>query len=80
MIAQSIESTSLDCSPVMAISCSWLAAATKRSISCPASLIRSYDPGVNAYVVKPVNFPDFIEAVKALGGFRAVINEPPPQR
>ena len=43
-------------------------------------LLRSYDLGVNAYVVKPVNFPDFMEAVKLLGGFWAVVNEPPPPR
>jgi CheY-like chemotaxis protein len=43
-------------------------------------LVRSYDLGVNAYVVKPVNFPDFIEAVTSLGAFWAVINEPPPPR
>ena len=43
-------------------------------------LMRSYDLGVNAYVVKPVNFPDFIEAVRSLGAFWAVINEPPPPR
>jgi CheY-like chemotaxis protein len=42
-------------------------------------LVRSYDLGVNAYVVKPVNFPDFIDAVKVLGAFWAVVNEPPPQ-
>ena len=41
-------------------------------------LVRSYDLGVNAYVVKPVEFPGFIEAVKAVGGFWAVVNEPPP--
>ena len=38
-------------------------------------LIRSYDLGVNAFVVKPVNFKDFIEAVKQVGIFWAVINE-----
>jgi len=43
-------------------------------------LVRSYELGVNAYVVKPVAFHQFIEAVKLLGGFWAVINEPPPQR
>ena len=42
-------------------------------------LITSYDLGVNAYVVKPVDFPDFIEAVKQLGVFWAVINERPPE-
>ena len=38
-------------------------------------LIRSYDLGVNAYVVKPVNFKEFIEAVKHIGIFWALINE-----
>ena len=42
-------------------------------------LVRSYRLGVNAYVVKPVDFHDFIEAVKLLGGFWAVLNELPPQ-
>jgi CheY-like chemotaxis protein len=41
-------------------------------------LLRSYDLGVNAYVVKPVDFHDFVDAVKVLGGFWAVLNEPPP--
>ena len=42
-------------------------------------LVRSYELGVNAYVVKPVDFHDFVNAVKELGIFWAVINEPPPQ-
>ena len=41
-------------------------------------LVRSYELGVNAYVVKPVNFQQFMESVKQLGCFWAVINEPPP--
>ena len=41
-------------------------------------LVESYKLGVNAYVVKPVNFHDFVEAVKQLGAFWAVLNEPPP--
>jgi len=41
-------------------------------------LVESYKLGVNAYVVKPVNFHEFIEAVKSLGVFWALINEPPP--
>jgi CheY-like chemotaxis protein len=41
-------------------------------------LARSYELGVNAYVVKPVRFPDFVRAVQDLGGFWAVLNEPPP--
>jgi CheY-like chemotaxis protein len=40
-------------------------------------LVRTYDLGVNAYVVKPVDFHEFIEAVRLLGGFWAVVNEPP---
>jgi CheY-like chemotaxis protein len=43
-------------------------------------LLRSYDLGVNAYVVKPVDFQQFVEAVKVLGGFWAIVNEPPPVR
>ena len=41
-------------------------------------LVRTYDLGVNAYVVKPVAFRDFMDAVKSLGQFWAVINEVPP--
>jgi CheY-like chemotaxis protein len=41
-------------------------------------VVRTYDLGVNAYVVKPVAFTDFMEAVKTLGKFWAVINQPPP--
>lgn len=36
-----------------------------------------YELGVNAYVVKPVEFAEFVEAVKTLGGFWAFINQPP---
>lgn len=41
-------------------------------------LVESYKLGVNAYVVKPVDFHKFVEAVKMLGLFWAIINEPPP--
>jgi CheY-like chemotaxis protein len=41
-------------------------------------LVQSYKLGVNAYVVKPVDFQKFIESVRQLGFFWAVINEPPP--
>jgi CheY-like chemotaxis protein len=41
-------------------------------------MVRSYTLGVNAYVVKPVDFHEFINAVKELGVFWAIINEPPP--
>jgi CheY-like chemotaxis protein len=40
-------------------------------------VIDGYELGVNAYVVKPVNFPEFIDAVKKLGVFWAIINERP---
>ena len=41
-------------------------------------LIRSYRLGVNAYVVKPVDFKEFVGAIADLGVFWAVVNEPPP--
>ena len=41
-------------------------------------LVATYKLGVNAYVVKPVDFHQFVNAVKELGAFWAVINEPPP--
>lgn len=41
-------------------------------------LVRSYQLGVNAYVVKPVDFQQFVSSVKQIGFFWAVINEPPP--
>jgi CheY-like chemotaxis protein len=41
-------------------------------------LVECYRHGVNAYVVKPVNFTDFMRAVQQLGVFWAAINEPPP--
>jgi CheY-like chemotaxis protein len=41
-------------------------------------LLKSYQLGVNAYVVKPMKFQDFVEAVKQVGVFWAVINEVPP--
>ena len=42
-------------------------------------LAQSYHLGVNAYVVKPVNYRDFISAVRQVGAFWAVVNEPPPE-
>jgi len=41
-------------------------------------LLNSYQLGVNAYVVKPVDFQKFVESVKQIGFFWAIINEPPP--
>lgn len=40
-------------------------------------LKRCYELGVNAYVVKPVNFSDFLDAVKQIGFFWAMLNEQP---
>ena len=42
-------------------------------------LVKSYKLGVNAYVVKPIDFQQLIDAVKQLGLFWAVLNEPPVQ-
>ena len=42
-----------------------------------SDLLRSYELGVNAYVIKPVEFDDFVHAATELGMFWAVINEPP---
>jgi two-component system, response regulator len=41
-------------------------------------LLLSYRLGVNAYVVKPMKFQDFVEAVKQVGAFWGVVNEVPP--
>ncbi|WP_224360311.1 response regulator [Hyalangium versicolor] len=48
------------------------------SSSQETDLARSYGLGVNAYVVKPVGFAEFIMALKELGLFWAVVNQPPP--
>jgi CheY-like chemotaxis protein len=41
-------------------------------------LARSYELGANAYVVKPVEFPRFVDTIKQIANFWAFINEPPP--
>ncbi|MEY2602384.1 MAG: hypothetical protein QOH31_120 [Verrucomicrobiota bacterium] len=41
-------------------------------------MVASYSLGVNAYVVKPVDFYEFVNAIRELGVFWAIINEPPP--
>jgi CheY-like chemotaxis protein len=43
-------------------------------------LVLSYDLGVNAFVVKPVDFDQFLRAIRALGMFWAIVNEPPPPK
>jgi CheY-like chemotaxis protein len=41
-------------------------------------LLAGYQLGVNAYVVKPVDFNEFVEAVREMGVFWLMVNEPPP--
>ncbi len=41
-------------------------------------IVRSYEMGVNGYVVKPLDFHQFTEAMRLVGAFWAVLNEPPP--
>ncbi|MBW6422161.1 response regulator [Rhizobium sp. XQZ8] len=41
-------------------------------------LVQSYELGVNAFVVKPVEFNEFFKAIQDLGVFWALLNEPPP--
>ncbi|HVS51274.1 MAG TPA: response regulator [Opitutaceae bacterium] len=43
-----------------------------------SDLVKGYQLGANAYVVKPVDFEEFIRAIGQLGVFWAVVNEPPP--
>lgn len=41
-------------------------------------LLRCYELGVNAYVVKPIDFREFVEVIKQVGTFWTIINQPPP--
>ncbi|MGH8744800.1 MAG: response regulator [Burkholderiales bacterium] len=43
-----------------------------------ADLIKSYQLGVNAYVIKPINFQQFVDGIGQTGMFWALLNEPPP--
>ena len=43
-------------------------------------LIQSYSLGANSYVRKPVNFAEFVEAVRVLGIYWLMTNQPPPER
>jgi len=42
-------------------------------------MVRSYNLGVNGYVVKPVTHDEFLKAIREVGLFWAVVNQPPPQ-
>lgn len=44
-----------------------------------SDLVKSYQLGANAYVVKPVGFEQFTDAIRQLGMFWGVLNEPPPE-
>jgi CheY-like chemotaxis protein len=44
-----------------------------------SDVVRSYELGVNAFVVKPVGFQEFFDAIQDLGVFWAILNEPPPR-
>jgi DNA-binding response OmpR family regulator len=43
-------------------------------------MVDGYKLGTNAYVVKPVDFHQFVDAIRHIGAFWAVVNEPPPGR
>lgn len=43
-------------------------------------VVQSYRLGVNAFVVKPVGFSEFLQAIQEIGVFWAILNEPPPHR
>jgi DNA-binding response OmpR family regulator len=43
-----------------------------------SDIVLSYELGVSSYVVKPVNFQEFVDTVSKLGVYWALINEPPP--
>jgi CheY-like chemotaxis protein len=45
-----------------------------------SDLVKSYDLGTNAYVVKPVAFGEFVEAIRRLSVFWLLLNQPPPPR
>ena len=44
----------------------------------PSDVIRGYQLGTNAYVVKPVDFHEFVSTLHAMENFWLAINEPPP--
>jgi CheY-like chemotaxis protein len=44
------------------------------------NLVESYQLGANSYVVKPIDILQFIDAIKVLGQYWAVINQPPPAK
>ena len=78
-----VESVSSDVRAMLALFCYRRSHLHTLALSIAASceerdLIQSYQLGVNAYVVKPVSFNEFVEVIQDLGIFWAVLNEPPP--
>jgi two-component system response regulator len=43
-------------------------------------VIKGYSLGANSYVRKPVDFHEFVEAVRQLGLYWLIINQPPPKK
>lgn len=58
----------------------WLPVVMLTSSRAERDIIESYALGANAYVVKPVDFVEYVETVKDIGTFWAVRNERPPGR
>jgi len=58
----------------------WIPVVVMTSSREEQDLLRSYELGVNAYVVKPLMFTEFANAVRQVGAFWAVVNEPPPTK
>jgi CheY-like chemotaxis protein len=58
----------------------WIPVVVFTSSSEERDLVQCYALGVNAYVVKPVDFHEYIEAARTLGLFWGLINEPPPEK
>lgn len=44
-----------------------------------SDILEGYHLGVNAYIVKPVDFHEFVDAIKKLGLFWSLLNVPPPR-
>ncbi|MES2425093.1 MAG: response regulator [Pseudomonadota bacterium] len=58
------ENAALRCTPVVGLT----------SSTSPDDVVRAYSSGISAYVVKPIDFTEFVEAMKCIGQFWAVLN------
>jgi CheY-like chemotaxis protein len=56
----------------------WLPVVMLTSSRVEQDIIKSYELGANAYVVKPVDFEEYVKVVKEIGNFWSVRNESPP--